>query len=98
MKTKGNTILITGGATGIGFSLAEILVNAGNKVIICGRRDAWALSPSISTANLSCSDWSAIVHLSGYRLTPNPYRDKVYGVPQVNSPRIYGILLRMYIK
>lgn len=39
MKTKGNTILITGGATGIGFSMAEILVNAGNKVIICGRRE-----------------------------------------------------------
>ena len=39
MKTKGNTILITGGATGIGFALAETLVNAGNKAIICGRRE-----------------------------------------------------------
>ena len=38
MKIKDNTILITGGATGIGFSLAQALVNAGNKVIICGRR------------------------------------------------------------
>jgi uncharacterized oxidoreductase len=40
MNTKGNTILITGGATGIGFSLAEHAVKAGNRVIICGRRQA----------------------------------------------------------
>lgn len=38
MKTSGNTILITGGATGIGFSLAQEFVKAGNEVIICGRR------------------------------------------------------------
>jgi len=39
MNAKGNPILITGGATGIGFALAETLVNAGNKVITCGRRE-----------------------------------------------------------
>ena len=40
MNTEGNTILITGGATGIGFSLAQDFVKNGNRVIICGRREA----------------------------------------------------------
>jgi uncharacterized oxidoreductase len=34
------SISITGGATGIGFALAEAFVKAGNKVLICGRREA----------------------------------------------------------
>jgi uncharacterized oxidoreductase len=40
MKLSGNTILITGGAAGIGFAFAERFIKAGNKVIICGRREA----------------------------------------------------------
>ena len=38
MKLDSNTILITGGATGIGFALAQRFVQAGSEVIICGRR------------------------------------------------------------
>ena len=38
MKLSGNKILITGGASGIGFALAERFINEGNTVIACGRR------------------------------------------------------------
>jgi uncharacterized oxidoreductase len=39
MDISGNTILITGGATGIGYAMAEAFLEAGNEVIICGRRE-----------------------------------------------------------
>ena len=38
MEVSGNTILITGGATGIGLALAELFAKSGNQVVICGRR------------------------------------------------------------
>ncbi len=40
MKISGNAVLITGGATGIGFSLAAELLQADNTVIVCGRRES----------------------------------------------------------
>jgi len=39
MNLTANTILITGGATGIGFALAQQLAQRGNSVIICGRNE-----------------------------------------------------------
>jgi uncharacterized oxidoreductase len=39
MDLTSNTILITGGATGIGFALAQRFLRERNEVIICGRRE-----------------------------------------------------------
>lgn len=39
MNLTANTILITGGATGIGFALARQLSERGNQVIVCGRSE-----------------------------------------------------------
>ncbi|HEY8129632.1 MAG TPA: SDR family NAD(P)-dependent oxidoreductase, partial [Hyphomicrobium sp.] len=40
MKLSGNTVLVTGGSTGIGFELSKHLVARGNTVIITGRDPA----------------------------------------------------------
>lgn len=38
MQLQGHTVLVTGGATGIGFGIAELFAAAGSRVIISGRR------------------------------------------------------------
>ncbi|WP_431712524.1 SDR family oxidoreductase [Serratia marcescens] len=37
MKLSGNTVLVTGGATGIGLSIATRFLDAGSRVVICAR-------------------------------------------------------------
>lgn len=39
MQLSGNTVLITGGATGIGYAMAEAFLDAGSTVAICGRTE-----------------------------------------------------------
>ncbi|HSH02985.1 MAG TPA: SDR family NAD(P)-dependent oxidoreductase [Anaerolineae bacterium] len=68
MKLSGHTILITGGGSGIGLSLAGALLQKKNEVIICGRtlsrlEAAQKAQPGLHIAQCDVSDEAQVVAL-----------------------------------
>lgn len=77
MNITGNTILITGGGTGIGRALAESLHARGNRVIITGRREGplkevAAANPGMAWATLDVADAGAIAAFAAQVVKDHP--------------------------
>jgi uncharacterized oxidoreductase len=77
MNITGNTILVTGGGTGIGRGLAEALHEAGNTVIVAGRRraplEAVAVGrPGMHLALLDIDDAAAIRNFAARVMAEHP--------------------------
>lgn len=77
MLMSGNTILITGGGSGIGRGLAEAFHHLGNKVIISGRRvdrlqETVGANPGMTAVELDVSDPADISRVAPEIIAKNP--------------------------
>lgn len=77
MKLSGNTVFVTGGGSGIGRGLAEVLHKLGNQVIISGRRkghlaETVQANPGMQAIELNIEDPSSIAAVAQELVTKYP--------------------------
>lgn len=77
MQLREQTILITGGGSGIGLELCKTLVQKGNTVITCGRSEekleaAKKSVPGLVTYTCDLSNQQACMHLANTIITNHP--------------------------
>ncbi|MBK4989459.1 SDR family oxidoreductase [Pseudomonas sp. S36] len=81
MQTTGNTILITGGGSGIGRALAEAFLALGNEIIIAGRREA--VLKQVAEANPGLH--YVVLDTSDPEATQRVARQLIIDYPQLNA-------------
>lgn len=91
MKTSGNTILITGGGSGIGRALAEAFHRLGNEVIISGRRRATldavtAANPGMKSLQLDIGDKAGIAAFAAKAIATYPTLNVVLNNAGIMKP------------
>jgi len=82
MKLTAHTILITGGATGIGLALARQLSARGNRIVVCGRsepalRKAHAAEPALLIRRCDITDDASRKAMVSWLNTEYPELDMV---------------------
>ena len=94
MIVTGNTVLVTGGGSGIGRGLAEALLARGNTVIIAGRRESAlaatvAANPGMKSVVLDVADPVSIKAVTGQLIADYPSLNTLInaaGVAQRDDP------------